>query len=48
MVSFRRGVVLLHKFMVQPVSIAIILDRNTEWLLGRAERAHKEGKMGGK
>ena len=46
--SLRRGVVLSQRFIVQPVSTAVNLGGTTEVLRGRAERAHKEGGMGGK
>ena len=41
-VSFKRGVILSHKLMVQPVSAVIISGGNTDGLLGRGERAHEE------
>ena len=47
-VSFKSGVVLSQRLMVNPVSTAITLGGNTEGVLGRADRAHKEGGMGGK
>ena len=47
-VSFKSGIVLSRRFMVQPMPTAIILGGNTDGLLGRAKRAHEEGGMGGK
>ena len=46
--SLRRGVVLSQRFIVQPVSTTMNLGGTTEVLLGRVERAHQEGGMGGK
>ena len=45
--SFKSGVVLSHRFMVQPVSMAVILEGNTEGLLCRVERVQEEGGLGG-
>ena len=47
-VSFKIGIVLSQRLMVHLVSTAITLGGNTEGVLGRADRAHKEGGMGGK
>ena len=47
-ISFKSGVVLPQRLMVHPVSTAMTLGGNIEVLLGRADKAHKEGGMGGK
>ena len=45
---FKRGIVLSQRLMVQPVSTAMDLGGTTYALQGRADKAHKEGIMGGK
>ena len=47
-VSFKSGIVLSQRLMVHLVSTAMTLGGNTEVLLGRAYKAHKEGGIGGK
>ena len=46
--SFKRGMVLSQRLIVQPVSTAMNSGGTTEVLLGRADKAHEEGGMGGK
>ena len=41
--SWRRGVSLSQRFIVQPVSTAMNLGETTGELRGKAERAHEEG-----
>ena len=47
-ISFNSGIFPSQRLMVQPVSKAINLGGIIEVLLGRADKAHEEGEMGGK
>ena len=47
-ISLLRGMSLLQRFMVQPVSTAMNLGETTGKVLGKVDRAHEEGGMGGK
>ena len=46
--SFKSGIILSQRLMVQPVYTAINLGGTTEVLLGKADKANEEGGMGGK
>ena len=47
-VSFKIWIVLSQRLMMRPVSTVMNLGGTTEVLLGRADKAHKEGGMGDK
>ena len=46
--SFKSGIVLSQRLMVQPVSTAMNLGGATKVELDRANKSHEEGEMGGK